>query len=332
MTETISSQVREDRIPEQKVFDDLVFPLVLANDTNVLDPIQTAKQACDWLASQKANIESQLLKHGAILFRGFPLQSAQDFDDFVTAYGLESLSYVGGAAPRVKVTENVFTANEAPPEKRIPFHHEMAQVPVSPSILFFYCDIAPPCGGQTPLALSNVIYRSMLEKHPQFVRDLEEKKVQYTRVLPEFDDPDTPIGRGWRSTYQTDDRGVAEVRCREQGTSFEWLPDGCLKTVTAVLPAIRVDARTGKKMWFNSIIAAYRGWQDSRNSSQKAVTFSDGTYMPPHVMDDLDQIFEEAAVDVTWQKGDVILVDNRQALHARREFTPPRRILAALGK
>jgi hypothetical protein len=40
----------------------------------------------------------------------------------------------------------------------------------------------------------------------------------------------------------------------------EWLPNGCLKTVTAVLPAVRVEQRTGRKTWFNSIIAAYRGY------------------------------------------------------------------------
>ncbi|KAI8741949.1 clavaminate synthase protein [Biomphalaria glabrata] len=163
-------------------------------------------------------------------------------------------------------------------------------------------------------------------------RDLEQKKIQYTRILPEEDDPSSAIGRGWKSTFLTNDKAEAEKKCLEQGTSFEWLPNGCLKTVTAVLPAIKEDIRTGKKVWFNSIIAAYLGWRDSRNPPGKAVTFSDGTPMPDAIMEDLEKILDQLAVDVTWEKGDVMLVDNNQALHARRTFTPPRRILASLGK
>lgn len=85
-------------------------------------------------------------------------------------------------------------------------------------------------------------------------------------------------------------------------------------------------------MWFNSIIAAYRGASDSRNVPEKAITFADGTLMPPQVMDDLENILNDLAVDIPWQKGDVVLLDNRQVLHARRPFVPPRVILASLFK
>ena len=48
-----------------------------------------------------------------------------------TPSGYEELPYVGGAAPRTNVVGRVFTANESPPDQKIPFHHEMAQVSVS---------------------------------------------------------------------------------------------------------------------------------------------------------------------------------------------------------
>ncbi|KAK6978471.1 clavaminate synthase-like protein, partial [Biomphalaria glabrata] len=326
------SRVKEIRISEQKDFDGLVFPLVLSPNPEAGDKIKTAEDACNWLKSQSGSLQEKLLKHGAVFFRGFPLNDAQDFDKFVTSYGIDPLPYVGGAAVRNQITSKVFTANEAPPDQPIPFHHEMAQVPTYPSILFFFCDVAPPSGGQTPIVLSNLVYKAMLEKYPQFIADLEQKKIQYTRILPEEDDPSSPIGRGWKSTFLTNEKTEAEKKCLEQGTSFEWLPNGCLKTVTAVLPAIKEDIRTGKKVWFNSIIAAYLGWRDSRNPPGKAVTFSDGTPMPDAIMEDLEKILDQLAVDVTWEKGDVMLVDNNQALHARRTFTPPRRILASLGK
>jgi hypothetical protein len=64
-------------------------------------------------------------------------------------------SDIGGAAPRriipVRANIEVFTANEAPPDQLIPFHHELAQVKNPPQYLFFYCDLPSETGGETAL-------------------------------------------------------------------------------------------------------------------------------------------------------------------------------------
>jgi len=44
------------------------------------------------------------------------------------------------------------------------------------------------------------------------------------------------------------------------------------------------------------------------------------------------QILDELSVAFKWEQGDVVLVDNKLTLHARKTFVPPRRILAALFK
>ena len=54
---------------------------------------------------------------------------------------------------------------------------------------------------------------------------------------------------------------------------------GDLKTVTATMPGVKVNPRNGRSIFFNSIIGATLGWQDSRNTG-KAVAFADGTYVP----------------------------------------------------
>lgn len=59
----------------------------------------------------------------------------------VTSFGFDSLPYVGGAAVRYQLAERVFTTNESPPSEKIPFHHEMAQVPKFPTKLFFSCQV-----------------------------------------------------------------------------------------------------------------------------------------------------------------------------------------------
>lgn len=43
-----------------------------------------------------------------------------------------------------------------------------------------------------------------------------------------------------------------------------------------------------------------------------------------------DFILKEESIEIPWQQGDVMIVDNMLAMHARNSFTPPRRILAAM--
>ncbi|XP_063420201.1 uncharacterized protein LOC134705393 [Mytilus trossulus] len=328
----MASQLIEVKLPEpqQKVFSGEVFPYIVspAESSDLADINKT----CNWVENNRQYVESCLIKYGAVLFRGFPIENPEMFDKFVKSFGYDALPYVGGAAPRKLVVGDVFTSNEAPPEMLIPFHHEMAQVPTFPNVLFFFCNISPSEGGQTPLVLSNLVYQQMLKLNEPFVNKLLELGVKYTRVLPNGDDPTSPIGRGWQSTYGTTNKQEAEKKALELVGSIEWLSDGCLKTITDVLPAIRDDKRTGKMTWFNSVIAVYRGWKDSRNSPETSITFGDGSPMDPDVMTTLENTLNDLAIDFSWKINDVVMVDNRQVLHGRRSFVPPRQILAALCK
>ncbi|GJQ08606.1 hypothetical protein GpartN1_g397.t1 [Galdieria partita] len=315
----------ESNIPEQKTFDDQPFPFVLSPVTQSL----TTSEWVNWIHINANDIEKLLNQYGAILFRGFPVESPEQFDSMVGAFGFKDFPYIGGAAPRKQVTARVFTSNEAPPSELIPFHHEMAQSSKYPKKLFFYCDVEPPSGGETPILLSYLVYQEMKKRCPRFVAELEQKGIKYTRIMPEEDDPSTPIGRGWRSTYDVKSREELEHRCRQLGSEWEWLQDGCLK-VTTVLPAIQHDSPMGKPTWFNSMIAAYEGWKDKRNDPKKAVTFGDGTPLSPEDLQICSKVMHDICVSFRWKKGDVLMIHNELVMHARNSFVPPRRILACL--
>ncbi|MNP45413.1 Taurine catabolism dioxygenase TauD, TfdA family [compost metagenome] len=45
----------------------------------------------------------------------------------------------------------------------------------------------------------------------------------------------------------------------------------------------------------------------------------------------LQQAYRDVMVEFPWQRGDVVLLDNILALHARNAFTGPRRILTAMA-
>ncbi|KAM4100090.1 hypothetical protein ACB094_05G042400 [Castanea mollissima] len=327
----MSEAFLEFQIPHQKIFNGIQFPLILSPNPRSQTPPSSLSLFTKAIKTEKTLLDSVLHKSGAVLLRGFPVNSASDFNDVVEAFGFEELPYVGGAAPRTNVVGRVFTANESPPDQKIPFHHEMAQVPTFPSKLFFFCEVEPGSGGETPIVLSHLVYEKVKERHPEFVERLEEHGLLYTRVLGEDDDPSSPIGRGWKSTFLTKDKSVAEERAANLGMKLEWLEDS-VKTIMGPIPAIKFDKTRQRKIWFNSMVAAYTGWEDARNDPVKAVTFGDGKPLPADIIYDCLNILEEESVAFPWQKGDVLLLDNWAVLHARRSFDPPRRILASLCK
>ncbi|XP_004302856.1 PREDICTED: clavaminate synthase-like protein At3g21360 [Fragaria vesca subsp. vesca] len=316
------------QIPQQKLYDGVRFPAVLSPSPAVPFTLSALTKTIE---AQRPYLEALLRESGAVLFRGFPLNSASDFNDVVEAFGFEELPYVGGAAPRTNVVGRVFTANESPPDQKIPFHHEMAHVPEFPSKLFFFCEVEPGSGGETPIVLSHIVYERMRDKYPEFVEKLEEHGLIYTRVLGEGDDPSSPIGRGWKSTFLTKDKGIAEERAAKLGMKLEWLEDG-VKSIMGPIPAVKYDSTRQRKIWFNSMVAAYTGWKDARNDPLKAVTFGDGNPLPADVIYDCLKILEEESVAIPWQKGDVLLLDNLAVLHSRKSFSLPRRVLASLCK
>ena len=325
--QTTSLRVNAIPIPGQQTYDGKVFPLVLQCQT----PGTTLRESCAWIADRRAELLRQASEHGAILFRDFPLTTAQDFDAFIAAFDLENFPYDQSLSNAVRVnrTPRVFTANEAPPEVTIFLHHEMAQTPVYPSRLFFFCEKAAETGGATPICRSDVLWEKLAQRCPEFARNCETKGLKYSNVMPAEDDAKSGMGRSWQSTLRTTTREGAEQRLAELGYSWEWLADGSLRATTPVLAAVR-KLPDGRKSFFNQLIAAAKGWKDTRNDPSKAITFGDGTPLDREAVNVATQLGEELSFDVPWQTGDVTLVDNYVAMHGRRTFSGTRKVLASL--
>ena len=306
-----------------------IFPLTSSPSA----PPLASAELIRWIAGNRQKLLDQARDHGAVLLRGFAVDSPDEFARVVEALELDNMPYIGGAAVRNRVSgERVLTANESPSSEPIPFHHEMSQVPHPPDYIVFYCDIPPAGGGETPIVLSNRVYQLARQRCPEFLARVEELGVRYRRIMPERDDPSSAIGRSWKSTYQAETRSEAEAAMREQETTWTWLPDGNLETLTAALPAIRVEPRTGQKTFFNSMIAAYTGWVDVRNDPRKAVVLGDGSPVDHDAMMAIVEIMNAERAVFTWHRGDVLLIDNRLTMHSRNPFEPPRRILASVAR
>lgn len=315
-------------VPGQQTVYGQAFPLVLACD----GARATLEGSIAWIETCRESLKARAAEHGVILFRGFPLRSAADFDAVVGAFDLPNFPYSKSLSNAVRVnwTERVFSANEAPANVTIYLHHEMAQTPMFPAQLFFFCETAAAAGGQTPICRSDLLFERLQKQHPQFTRDCEQKGLQYTNVMPGENDAQSGMGRSWQSTLAATTAEEAEARLAALGYSWRWLDDGCLQATTPVLPAVRQLA-SGRKAFFNQLIAAFQGWKDARNDPSKAIRFGDGMPLDRVATTAAAEIAEELTFDVPWQSGDFALVDNTLAMHGRRTFQGTRKVLASLA-
>lgn len=314
-------------IDGQQQYGEQRFPLVL--QWSVDRP--SMEMAVEWLGQQRYELEEKLTISGAILFRGFPVRSPEDFDRFVAAFDFENFPYDESLsnAVRVNYTPRVFSANEAPADIAIYLHHEMAQTPIYPTKLLFYCQQPADAGGATPLCRSDVLFEQMLDRLPEFTKQCESKGLKYSNVMPSADDAASGMGRSWQSTFRAESRSEAEHRMHELGYTWQWLEEDCLRVTTPELPAVR-EISPGRKVFFNQLIAAFRGWKDSRNDPSKSITFGDGTPLDREEVLQVADLAEKLTFDIPWQQGDVALVDNYLVMHGRRTFRGVRKVLASL--
>ncbi len=303
------------------------FPLVLSPADSSL----ALEHHLQNLHAARQQLNADAAAHGAVLFRGFPLQTAEDFDQFIRAFDLPAFKYDDSLSNAVRVnrTDLVFTANEAPPDVTIYLHHEMAQTPVYPSKLFFFCEKAAESGGATPLCRSDHLFAELESQAPAFAAACREKGLRYTNTMPPENDAGSGMGRSWRSTWQAESREAAEARMEKLGYTWEWLEDGCLRATTPTLPAVR-ELDSGRTSFFNQLIAAFHGWKDARNDPSKSITHGDGSPLDKDGVQMAVDLAAQFTFDVPWQAGDVALVDNYVTMHGRRSFSGTRKVLASL--
>ena len=325
-----TQQINYIDVPKQLDCGDSVFPRVVLND-----PSRSSLGDCiDWVKANMGELETQLRQSGAILFRGFPLDSAETFDEFSNAFGYPNFTYQESLsnAVRINFTRRVFTANEAPKEVEIFLHHEMAQTPISPSKLFFFCKSAADEGGETPICRSDMLFAELAQEMPELAEDFIKKGLKYTTHMPALDDHASGQGRSWSSTLSVESTAEAENKLAELGYSWQWMPDDSLKATTPVLPAV-IDLGKGKKVFYNQLIAAFMGWKGVKEDPSSAITFGDGSPIPLAGLERAVELSKKFTFDLPWQDGDVALVDNYMAMHGRKPYSGERKrqVLVALA-
>lgn len=289
--------------------------------------------AIQWLAEHRAAIQAELHRFGAVLLRGLPVGDTADFARARDALIRERAGYKEKATPRSDFGEGVFSSTDLPAAQPIRLHNENSYTLSFPGVLLFGCVIAPEEGGATTVGDMREALR-LLPDHltERFARVgwLLERNYSELAGLP------------WYKTFATEDRAVAEEYCRDNVVGYEWLDDDSMRTRQR-RSAIVEHPVTGERVWFNH----FAFWnsrtldEDVRavlieTYGEQGLPFEtylgDGTRLSDADVDAINAVYDRVTVRESWQRGDLMLVDNILCAHGREAFRGDRKILVAMGE
>jgi amino acid adenylation domain-containing protein len=298
----------------------------------VLRPELKNVNLASWAEKNKDLIETNLLKHGGILFRGFNVKSLEDFEQVAHSICPELYAEYGDL-PRPSNSRKIYDATPYPPDQTILFHNESSHIHRWPLKIFFYCSIAAQKGGETPIIDCRETYRQI---PPDIVNRFEEKKLMYVRNFS------NGLDVSWQEFFHTMDRSAVESYCRKAGIDFEWRGDDRLRT-RQICHAVAKHPKTGERVFFNQIQLFHVSCMDPdvRGSLSRLlpeeefprnIYYGDGSRIDDSVTDQIRAIYEKNAVSFAWEAGDILLLDNMLMAHSRNPYVGPRQINVAMGE
>ena len=306
-------------------------------------PVESLASAVEWVSGHAADIQAQAAQAGAVLIRGCALDNADAFRAVCSAIEPQLRDYTGGDSPRTGVADKVYTSTEYDPALEVFLHNELSYAGWSPRLVFFGCLQASISGGQTPLADGRRIYAALPEA---ILQRFESRGIAYLQHLWDADG-EPGIGKSWQETFGTTDRKAAEDYLRQSNMSWEWTEYG-IRT-RAQHPAVVEHAITGEKCWrnqadqwhrdFAGVKTSFGGGDDPRFDPNTAgmetlgnhVTYGDGSEIDVADLKTIRQINQSLEVCFDWQNGDVLIIDNVLAMHGRKPYHGPRRVLVAMA-
>ena len=299
----------------------------------VIQPAFEGLNLNGWAQENKEFIDSNLLKHGAILFRNFVEISVEHFEQFIQTTSGHLLEYTYRSTPRTRVSGKVYTSTEYPREMSIPMHNENSYSRNWAMKLFFLSVITAEQGGETPFADS----RRMYEKIDPEIRDkFARKNVMYVRNYG------GDIDLSWQNVFQTVSKAEVEDYCRKADISFEWLGNDRLRT-RQICQSVARHPKTGEMVWFNQanlfhISSLPPEVQKSLLTSfgeeflPRNVYFGDGERIEDSVIEHINQVYERECVAFPWQRGDIVMLDNMLAAHGRNPFMGQRKVVVGMSE
>lgn len=316
----------------------------------------------DRLQADRQDLETLLLEHGALRFRGYALHTPADVEQVALAFDpqLAAGEYLG-TSPRDALTRHVHSASELPGFYPIPQHTEMSFLQHPPRRIYFSCLLPSQLHGETPLCDFRLVWRDMQP-------DVKERlTTQGIRIVRNYAGPQTPRSldpfalKRWDAMFGTTDHGkIAEI-CLREGMTAEWLDRDRLRLVCQP-PVMRPHPQSQEPVYFSHLQVFHvgtpeaelrrihqlrpglrtAGWhqvgklvanltRQFKRPEDRAmdVTHADGTALADADVEHVRDVIWQHLVVEPWQRGDFVVVDNRSTSHGRLPYRGPRQVVVA---
>ena len=260
----------------------------------------------------RPSVMEMLADAGFILLRGFAA-SLSEFSRLVRRMSARitldpARSLHGGVAQKVDAG---FDA--------IGLHCENGNSPFMPHLCWFFCERAAAIGSETTVCDGYRVWDALT---PAAQRAFLDKDIVYSRNVE---------AARWKSFVFHSLQGKKEI---EDITLVDLLSLAHGRSGTVIrasaggsiyyefqVPAARKTLFSDRIAFANSILGP------SYNYEKPRITFADREEIPPSLMNEVVRATEAMTVDVAWQDGDVLLIDNTRVMHGRRAILDPRRTI-----
>jgi alpha-ketoglutarate-dependent taurine dioxygenase len=292
---------------------------------------ETTGDAARWVAGHSDALRAAVAEHGSLLVRGLGLRDAAATEAVFRQLG-GLMTEMEAFAPRRRYAPGVYSSSKWPPNQQMCMHHELSYALEFPSLMLFACLIAPTGGGATPAADSPTVLHTL---PTELVERFE--RVGWLLIRNYNDD----IGASFAEAFGTDDRRAVEGYCRANAITFEWQPDGALRTWQR-RSAVVTHPLTGQRCWFNQIAFLNEWTMDpevreylvdvyGENGLPFNTRFGNGDPIGADVVQLINEVYEAHTVRERWQAGDLMVVDNVRTAHGREPFEGPREVVVAMA-
>ena len=298
----------------------------------VLSPSDSDFNLIEWAKESRSYIRELLNEHGAILFRGFNIDTVEKFEEFSSDATVDEwVEYREAATPRSHINGNVFTSTEYPASETIFFHNENSHTTSWPLYLAFYCKTPANVGGETPITDCRKIYQDM----PQELKDsFEQKQVMYERNFG------YGVGIHWSDGFPVENKQEMDAYCAEYDMTADWKEGDKLRIQYKRWASLEHPV-TKDKVWFNhgtffnfyslapetqSLIDQYIGKENAPYNTY----LGDRSEISPNAIRQLRELYNKHSVRVPYEKNDILLIDNMLMAHGREPFEGEREVFVTM--
>ena len=298
------------------------FPLVVK-------PADYEIDLSNWFVENMEKFEKQLLTYGAVLFRGFHINTVDKFQNLMDLFPKDLLEYNLRSSPRHSLVDNVYVSTTYPEDQIINMHSESSYAPSHPERIVFCCITPARERGETPIADNRKVFANLsTELQQKFIQ----KGVKYKRNLGGL------LGLPWQEVFQTTDKKEAEAECYNNNIDFYWKNEDEL-ILSWNKKGIWEHPQTHETTWFNhafffnkhlfneDVLNSINSDDDLPNNT----FFGDGTEITKQEIEEIKSAYEKSTIKFKWQKGDVLFLDNMLMSHGRNSYEGERKIIVSIS-